>query len=851
MCCVLAAFAVTTAHAQSARWEPADSGDTSELQLVFEDCAPEGDPQLPRVEGLTFSLLGRSEQTSIVNLSMTRSTVLTYRARGQQSGPIRIPAFSVQTNKGAVRVPAFTGGAIRSAADANVVSRLEPGAPSVWAGEVFSLTYTLDVARRSFNQLGTNIEWNAAPLAVEEWSKFEPTETTVNGEARLHITSRTRAYAKAPGPLTLNAANQLVNLQSGSIGFGLFQTPRIEQLSVVSNQPSVMVRPLPPAPPGFSGAVGQFKLTSKIIPTAATVGEPITWTLELSGAGNWPEIAGLSQREVSKDFNVVQPQAKRTPAEGKLFDTTLSEDVVLVPTRAGSYTLAPVSFTYFDPSSGSYKTISSPRTTVTVAPVAAATTPPAATVGTPVPGPGATEETRLPKIPPPTAAPIGIPREPLPGAAVVMAPLRAKVVAVLALLPFALLLLFWGWLALRRAQRNDPAHERREARTRLSATLASLRTSREDNRVTAAGAQLLLRWQHDTATLWAVFHAAPSASAFDGNAAPSSRPSAQESAPLAPPTAGAWSQLWLEADRALYSASGELPADWIERAETALAAKRVPGFRAYTLLLPRNLLPFVATLFVTLSLALPAPTQAAEASRPSSGSSDPIAAYTRGDFAAAEKTWAQTLAIHPTDAIARHNLSLALAQQDRWGEAAAHAAAAFVQHPGSAPTRWQLALAAEKAGYIPAPLAGFLPAGPKQTLARLASPGAWQMVLVIASAVFAAGIAALLLSAYHQRSRRRTWITVGVLGLALLAALAAELSLRTYGATADRRAVVVWRAGTLRSIPTEADTTQKTTVLPAGSVALETKTFLGWLQLTFDNGQTGWVRQEDVIALWR
>ena len=66
--------------------------------------------------------------------------------------------------------------------------------------------------------------------------------------------------------------------------------------------------------------------------------------------------------------------------------------------------------------------------------------------------------------------------------------------------------------------------------------------------------------------------------------------------------------------------------------------------------------------------------------------------------------------------------------------------------------------------------------------------------------------------------------------------------------------MIAWRAGLLHSIPTEADTTQKTTALAAGSAAIQDKTFLPgdrWVRLSFDNGQTGWVRKEDVIALWR
>jgi hypothetical protein len=63
--------------------------------------------------------------------------------------------------------------------------------------------------------------------------------------------------------------------------------------------------------------------------------------------------------------------------------------------------------------------------------------------------------------------------------------------------------------------------------------------------------------------------------------------------------------------------------------------------------------------------------------------------------------------------------------------------------------------------------------------------------------------------------------------------------------------VIVGRTSTLRSIPTEADTSQKTSPLAAGSIALADREFLGWRRLTFENGQTGWVRKDDIVPLWK
>jgi hypothetical protein len=92
---------------------------------------------------------------------------------------------------------------------------------------------------------------------------------------------------------------------------------------------------------------------------------------------------------------------------------------------------------------------------------------------------------------------------------------------------------------------------------------------------------------------------------------------------------------------------------------------------------------------------------------------------------------------------------------------------------------------------------------------------------------------------------------LAVLALSLALGAASFVGYRAYGILADARAVVVWRSGTLRSIPTEADVSQKTTTLAAGTSAIVDKSFLGWVRLSFANGESGWVAGSEVIYLWR
>ncbi len=820
----LLALCGTLVQAQSVRWELADQGMMSAaVQLVFENCAPDGDPDLPQIPGVTLQFAGSSNSTNIVNFQMTQSVSLVYMVRSRGNTPVRIPQFNVKTNKGVLRVPAFDLAAPSNTVDAVASSKLVPERTSVWAGEVFGLVYELSASRRNNPQMNPTFDWNAAPLVAEDWSKYEFSERVVGGERRAFATFRTRAIAKSAGPLKLEAATHLLSIQTGSIASFFGPQARMEQVAVTSDQPVIEVKPLPSPGSGYSafkGAVGQFKLASKVVPEKAAVGEPVTWTLELSGTGNWPEIAGVPSRNVSNDFRVVQPKAKRTPTDAKLFDVSLAEDVVLVPTKPGTYTLGPVEFVYFDPKAGTYRKETIPPVTLTIAAPNAApdkSTPlfqaPATTSSTEPPAPAAP---RTPVANP--TPPAAIPRDPLPGAAHAAAPLSRTAFVAALLAPAAALLALWFALAVRRARQTDPFRPRREARTRLAQTLATLQAAPEAER-----AAPLLAWQHDTRVLFQLAHAAPRADA------------------LADP---AWVKLWEETDRALYGARVALPSDWVARAQEALAAKQVPGFQPLRLFLPQNLLPFAASLAL-LFVGSHALLHAAAV--------DAASAYRRGDFAAADKAWRAAIARTPTDWIARHNLSLALAQQERPAEASAFAATAFIQSPAHPSVRWTFTHAVERTGTAASPLAAFFTPGPRHAVAQTFSPAIWQRIAIGSIALAGLGVAVILVNAYGPRRRFLVWSGASAAVLAGVATLAAGSSIAAFGAAADPSAAIVARPATLRSIPTEADTTQKTTPLSAGTLVLVDRTFLDgrWIRLAFDNGQTGWVRKDDIVPVWK
>lgn len=826
---------LVSAHAQSIRWYPDRGtlgvGQSAELRLIFQDCAPRDTPAVPTVVGLSLEYAGTSQSTEIVNMNVTRRVIVTYMARPVQRGSLKIPTFEVQTDKGPVRVPPAefevgnaTVGQTGASLEAIARNELVPPTHSVWAGEVFPLTYSLSIARRFNPQLASAVEWAPAPLVAEEWGKAEITESMQGGEPRILVTHRTRAYAKGAGIVNLSPAQQLVNLQTGTSAFGLFARPTMEQFTLTTEPVNVIVKPLPtPAPANFSGAVGQFVLNSKVVPTQAAVGEPVTWTVSLAGVGNWPDISRLPARDVSKDFRVVQPQAQQTPKEGALFEATLSEDVVLIPSRAGRYVLGPLRWTYFDPKAGEYRTLTTDAVPITISPPVA----PAPAAPAPDPSSNAPSGTSPATPEQPQTAPVAPEmnlRDPLSGSDTVGAPFTTRVLWLAAGLASSLVVVTWIALAYVRARRLDPLRPRREALIRLRSTLDQLASPQTPS---DQPKPLLRAWQKEVLVL---------------ADSPRAHPTPHEIArgrDWTLPDRESWAQLWRESEAALYGSRGTLPDDWVARARSVVEKQSIPGFRVTHLRHFRHWWP-LATVWLVVGLADAGPRLVAS----------PVDQYSSGNYAEATKGWTQQLRGSPTDWIARHNLALALAQTDRWKQAAGHALASFVQNPAHESTRWHLGYFWARAGYAPSHLTAFAQPGPLEYLAQTQSPHRWQITLLLGGALASAAVVLLLFRRYLVLPGWTRWAQPGLLALASALIVLSLVSLQRYGPATDRRAVIVHENTVLRSIPTTADTSQKTTPLAAGSMAVVDRALLDWRRLVFENGQTGWVRSDEIIGLW-
>ena len=169
---VLCLIAATTLRAQSVRWDPPSGqlgyNQVSELSLVFDECEPDGAPQLPAIDGLQVGRPSQRSETSMVNLTVTRKFSLAYPVRPSKRSSITIPGFTVQTDKGPLRVAPATytvgdatvGNTGLSVDDVSSATLTVPK-NTFWAGEVFPVTYNLSVIKRYFHSPATASTFSA------------------------------------------------------------------------------------------------------------------------------------------------------------------------------------------------------------------------------------------------------------------------------------------------------------------------------------------------------------------------------------------------------------------------------------------------------------------------------------------------------------------------------------------------------------------------------------------------------------------------------------------------------------------------------------------------------------------
>jgi tetratricopeptide (TPR) repeat protein len=123
---------------------------------------------------------------------------------------------------------------------------------------------------------------------------------------------------------------------------------------------------LPPAPAGFNGAVGTFSLTAAATPTEVPAGESVTLKVLLKG-NTRPGSMGDITVPSDDAYELFTPEKSMVVDTGESgIATRKTYKYLLIPKNEGQLTLPPISFTYFNPKTGSYATTASSPITLSV-----------------------------------------------------------------------------------------------------------------------------------------------------------------------------------------------------------------------------------------------------------------------------------------------------------------------------------------------------------------------------------------------------------------------------------------------------------------------------------------------------
>ena len=196
-------------------------------------------------------------------------------------------------------------------------------------------------------------------------------EGTFKGEKYRYVVLRkTVLYPQKSGKLEIEPLSLDIDVELPSnrrTVFGQMVVVR-DNKRVSAGQRMITVKPLPEAgkPADFSGAVGRFDF--KVTPSKTNLknGESLDLAVSVSGSGNL-KLFTLPKPVVPASLEMYDPvhsENVSTPLSG--MSGKISDSYTIIPQFKGKYPIKPMSFSYFDLSSGRYKTITSPEIMINV-----------------------------------------------------------------------------------------------------------------------------------------------------------------------------------------------------------------------------------------------------------------------------------------------------------------------------------------------------------------------------------------------------------------------------------------------------------------------------------------------------
>lgn len=384
------------------------------FQVVFEANADGKNFTAPSFEGFTVvggPFTSTSSSIQMVNGSVTRSTShsYTYALQAYKEGTFRVGSASLTVNGNKVSSEPFdvkvlpdngaSGGATGGYTNGNsgqsqqsqstndpqvsgkdLFLRAIPSKKSVYLGEQIVLTFKLytkvPVSSLSMGKTPSYAGFWTKDITENNGGTLRQSSEYVNGieyttaEIQKVVIVPQRAGRFTIDPMTIECIAQVRtegNRRRSLDPFGFFDDPFFnnnianvkKELSSSSFAIDVKNLPTTGKPDSFAGAVGNYSFKSEIDKTELSTNEAFTITLTVSGTGNI-ELLQMPEPVFPPDFEVYDPKITTSPSTSSQgLSGTKKAEYLVIPRRAGNFSIPPVEFSYFDPSTSSYHAIPS------------------------------------------------------------------------------------------------------------------------------------------------------------------------------------------------------------------------------------------------------------------------------------------------------------------------------------------------------------------------------------------------------------------------------------------------------------------------------------------------------------
>lgn len=344
-------------------------GESIALTVTVQGAHDSVPPVIPKVDGVTFD--GPSTQTSFSfnNGQTSQSLTYTYQVTPGKSGEFILPAIGVNVGgKNYFTAPitlVVEKGAGQNDASQALFGRITLPSQQIYIGQTAPLDIIIyaraDVPLRGFG----GFNYDAEGLGYKFLPNVKPGTQVINGQSFnvgviQGAISPTSTGNVNFGPCTLKARIAVQNRQQGWPDNSFFQEmlgqQQVREVPITIEALPITVLPLPDEgrPANFSGAVGQWSLEVTAKPTEVAVGDPITFTIKVSGNGNIDTVPSLKLDPLD-GFKTYDPTVKTTKDDlGTTGERVIQQ--VLIARSTDIKQLPEVRLTYFDPITKTYKT---------------------------------------------------------------------------------------------------------------------------------------------------------------------------------------------------------------------------------------------------------------------------------------------------------------------------------------------------------------------------------------------------------------------------------------------------------------------------------------------------------------